>query len=318
MSRACLALRATLLSWSLLALAPIAHAHDTTPGVLALEELADGRYLIAWTPPVDARAETADQVAPRFAPHCVREGAFLDCGERGLDGEVVIEGLAGSRMRVVVLIQRIDAAAHEQMATPGSPRVAVEGPTTGLGAWIALGVEHVLSGLDHLAFLLGLLLVSTIDRRLLITITAFTLAHSVTLALAVLDVVHPSSRVVEALIALSVLLVAREALRKAPTSIGRAPWLVATIFGLVHGLGLAGSLREVGLPAGSVVSALFGFNVGVELGQLAFVLAAVLVARLAVAGSRPELTARARTTLVYGIGTAAAYWLLVRTLAMVA
>ncbi|MFO0686603.1 MAG: HupE/UreJ family protein [Sandaracinus sp.] len=293
------------------AMARPARAHDSSPGVLALAPRDDGRFLVGWSPPVDTRLPASHRVAPVFPAHCREEGGVLDCGARGLEGELGVEGLEGTRLRVVLVVEREGEGAppFEAMLDAGTPRVALSAPSSGVGAWIALGLEHVLFGLDHLAFLAGLLLVSRIDRRLLGTVTAFTLAHSLTLALAVLDVVRVHPPLVEALIALSVLLVAREALRKAPSSVHRAPWAVAGFFGLVHGLGLAGALRETALPSHALVPALFGFNVGVELGQLAFVGAALLVVR-AVRGRRWE--PRARTTLVYAIGIASAYWLVVR------
>lgn len=298
-----------------LVLAPaIARAHDTTPGVLGVEEQPDGRYLVAWRVPVDTRLPSADRVAPRFPAHCNREGSILDCGERGLDGAITIEGLEGDRMRVAIVVTRLDAPPIEALVDASTPSVSVDSGASSFPRWVALGMEHVLLGLDHLAFLLGLLFVSTLDRKLLVTITAFTLAHSLTLGLAVLDLVRPSPALVEALIALSVLLVAREGLRKGESSVRRAPWAVAAFFGLVHGLGLAGALRDMSLPRSALVPALFGFNVGVELGQLAFVGMAILVASFV---RRYAWAPKARTGLVYVVGVAAAYWFVVRTIGIV-
>lgn len=299
---------------AIVAIAASARAHDTAPGVLGLEELEDGRYLVAWTLPVDTRGAT-EGARPRFPGHCVEDGGILDCGERGLAGQITIDGLAETSMRVAVVVTRRDAPPIEALLDATRPSVAIEAGASSLGRWVVLGAEHVLFGMDHLAFLLGILLVSSLDRRLVLTITAFTLAHSITLALAVLDVVRLSPPLVEAWIALSVLLVAREALAPtgAPSSVRRAPWAVAAFFGLVHGLGLAGALRDLALPRSALVPALFGFNVGVELGQLAFVLLAALMARLAAGRAWAP---RARTGLVYAVGIAAAYWVVVRTAAM--
>ncbi|MBX7192127.1 MAG: HupE/UreJ family protein [Sandaracinaceae bacterium] len=301
-----------------LGVASRAQAHESAPGVLGVEEQDDGSYLVAWTAPVDTRLPNASWMEPRFPEGCTREGARLDCGARGLEGEIAIDGLEG-RMRVAVVVVPRDAAPLEDVLDASRPRMTVTHGGAPLLGWISLGAEHVLLGLDHLAFLLGLLFVSRLDRRLVLTITAFTLAHSVTLALAVLDLVHPSSALVEALIALSVLLVAREGLEprsasddasRTPWSVRRAPAAIAAFFGLVHGLGLAGALRETALPARALVPALFGFNVGVELGQLAFVGAALAIAWLV---RERAWAPRARTALVYVVGSAAAYWLLVRT-----
>ncbi len=298
---------------------PTVHAHESAPGVLGVEQQDDGRYLVAWTAPVDTRLPSADRVAPRFPDHCAHEGAVIDCGARGLEGSIVIDGLEG-RMRVAVVIVRRGAPRLDAVLDAADPSVELDDEGGGIGHWVALGLEHVLLGLDHLAFLLGLLFVSRLDRSLVLTITAFTIAHSITLGLAVLDRVHPSSAIVEALIALSVLFVAREGLatdrasEPSRWSARRAPAAIAAFFGLVHGLGLAGALRETALPREALVPALFGFNVGVELGQLAFVGSAVLVARLL--GDR-SWTPKARTTLVYVGGCAAAYWFAIRAAAIV-
>lgn len=299
------------------------HAHEGAPGVLGLEEQADGRYLIAWSAPIDTRIASAEDVTPRFPSHCVREGALLDCGPEGLHGELTIEGLEG-RLRVAVFLTRRAAPPLDAMLDAQHPRLPLDRSSGSALRWLALGAEHVLLGLDHLAFLLGLLLVSRLEepagrvKRLLLTVTAFTVAHSITLGVAVLDLVRPSSALVEALIALSVLLVAREGLsvdrEASPWSVRRAPAAIAAFFGLVHGLGLAGVLRETALPRDALVPALFAFNVGVELGQLAFIGAALLVAQ-GLAGHR--WTPRARTTLVYVVGCAAAYWFVVRAAAIV-
>jgi hypothetical protein len=294
-----------------------ARAHESAPG-------DDGTYLVAWTAPVDTRLPSASRVTPRFPAHCRSSlegdgiGARLDCGARGLEGEVAIDGLEG-RMRVAIVVIAREGAPHEDVLEAARPRTTIERTGSAFVRWIALGAEHVLLGLDHLAFLAGLLFVSRLDRRLVLTITAFTIAHSITLALAVLDLVHPASALVEALIALSVLLVAREGLadRDAETSawsVRRAPAAIAGFFGLVHGLGLAGALRETALPERALASALVGFNVGVELGQLAFVGAAIVIAT-AVLGQ--PWAPHARTALVYVVGCAAAYWLVVRTVAIV-
>jgi len=311
-----------------------AQAHERAPGVLGVEQQADGRYLVAWTPPVDTRLASAARVSPRFPSHCRHEGAVLDCGARGLDGEIALDGLAG-RMRVAVVITRLDAPPLESILDADVRTVPVERGGSPFVRWIAMGIEHVLLGLDHLAFLVALLLVSRLDRRLVVTVTAFTIAHSITLGLAVLDLVRPSSALVEALIALSVLLVAREGLvapgvsglervgaevtsaevSSAGSSVRRAPWAVAAFFGLVHGLGLAGALRDLSLPSAGLGPALFGFNVGVELGQLAFVGVALVIAR---AASMRSWAPRARTVLAYGVGIAASYWLAIRVAGIVA
>jgi hydrogenase/urease accessory protein HupE len=178
-----------------------------------------------------------------------------------------------------------------------------------------LGIEHILSGYDHLMFVLALLFLVGFNKRLLLTITAFTLAHSLTLALSALGLLTLRSPPVEATIALSIMLVAGEALRDRQTLSRRWPALVAFLFGLVHGLGFAGALKEVGLPEQHLWVALLTFNVGVELGQLMTVGLAWAVHRAL--RDMPAM-AKARQALLYGIGSMAAYWSLTRVVAILA
>jgi len=180
------------------------------------------------------------------------------------------------------------------------------------GAYLAHGVEHILFGYDHLLFVLALILIVPSARMLFFTITAFTVAHSLTLALATLGVVHVPGPPVEASIALSILLLATElahARRGERGLTARWPWLVAFAFGLLHGFGFASALVEVGLPQGDLPLALFAFNVGVEGGQLAFVAAVLALAALA---SRARLAAPVKRHVSqaapYAIGTLAAFW----------
>jgi len=172
-------------------------------------------------------------------------------------------------------------------------------------AYTLLGVEHILTGIDHLLFVIGLLFLVGFNRRLIWTITAFTAAHSLTLACSALGWLVLRPPPVEATIALSIVLVAGEALHHRETLARRWPALVAFLFGLVHGLGFAGALKEIGLPENHLLVALLSFNVGVEIGQLLTVAGAYGLWRLT--RRWPEL-ARARTALLYVIGSVAAYW----------
>jgi hydrogenase/urease accessory protein HupE len=192
----------------------------------------------------------------------------------------------------------------EIATVPGSFAVA--------GAFLVHGVEHILGGFDHLLFVFGLLLVVRGGWMLVKTVTAFTLAHSITLALATLGVVHVSGPPVEAMIALSILLLAVEIVRShrgQPSLTLRWPWVVAFCFGLLHGFGFAGALSEIGLPQRDLPLALFTFNVGVEIGQLFFV-GAVLAARALLLRCRlPAFALRiAQPAASYALGTLAAYW----------
>jgi hydrogenase/urease accessory protein HupE len=172
-------------------------------------------------------------------------------------------------------------------------------------AYTVLGIEHILTGFDHLLFVLALLFLVGFSRRLVLTITAFTLAHSLTLALSALGWLTLRRPPVEAAIALSIVLVAGEALHTQPTLSRRWPALVAFLFGLVHGLGFAGALKEIGLPQNHLSVALLTFNVGVEVGQLLVVGIAYLIYRTLAAW--PKL-AVARAPALYAIGSVAAYW----------
>lgn len=182
-------------------------------------------------------------------------------------------------------------------------------------AYVMLGVEHILSGIDHLLFVVALLFLVGFNRRLVWTITAFTAAHSITLALSALGWLTLRSPPVEATIALSIMLVAVEALHRKPTLSRQWPAAVAFIFGLVHGLGFAGALQEIGLPQNHLSVALLTFNVGVELGQLLLVGVAYLIYRAVAA--RPKF-ASARTPALYAIGGLAAYWSIGRIVSIVA
>jgi hydrogenase/urease accessory protein HupE len=185
-----------------------------------------------------------------------------------------------------------------------------------VGAYLMHGIEHILFGFDHLLFVLALILIVP-DRRMLVwTITAFTLAHSITLSLATLELVHVPGPPVEAGIALSIMLLACEIVRsqRGQSSLTtKCPWVVAFAFGLLHGLGFASALVDIGLPSGDVPLALFAFNVGVEIGQLAFiaaVLAAMALARRIGIAARVERQAVSVAT--YAIGILAAFWFIER------
>ena len=193
---------------------------------------------------------------------------------RGLEGQrIAIDRLDGTLTDVLVRIENTDGSVRTARLTPSAPSFIVPeqpGPLMVLRAYVGLGVEHILFGVDHLLFVLCLLLLVKSLRQLLATITAFTLAHSITLAAATLGFIHVPTAPVEATIALSIVFLASELVRgeAGRGAVTRSyPWLVAFSFGLLHGLGFAGALAEVGLPQGEIPLALFAFNVGVELGS---------------------------------------------------
>ncbi len=294
-------------------------AHELRPGALSLRELEPGRYAVQWSPPTLGQGLrlSAD---PVFPAHCRLTADRLDCGVRGLEGPVAFPALVGSLSRVVVHVQRRDGTSTTAVLSGDSPSLSVRGAGTFTGTgsgvvqqYTTLGIEHILGGFDHLLFVLGLLLLVGFGRRLVATVTAFTLAHSLTLAAAVLGLARVPQPPVEAVIALSILLLAVECSKKDDSLARRAPWAVAFSFGLLHGFGFAGALSDVGLPRDHVSLALLCFNVGVELGQLAVIAAAYLLSRLLAA--RLQQAPGLEKAVVYAVGALAAFWSIERTLA---
>lgn len=251
----------------------------------------------------------------------------------GLTGQTIaIEGLSATSTDVLVRSESLGGATQTERlsptktafvvsATPGSSEVA--------GTYLRLGIEHILFGFDHLLFVLALVILVREWRRVAVTVTAFTVAHSVTLTAATLGFVAVPGPPVEAAIALSIVLVAVEivnARHGKPSITARRPWLVAFAFGLLHGFGFAGALAEVGLPRHAIPVALLFFNLGVEVGQLVFVAAVLILAGLlreaATLRFKPVLVQRTMNRLdviaAYVIGTVAGYWLIERTTAFFA
>lgn len=291
-----------------------ASAHDFAPGVLVLTESSPGRFTTSLTPPVDSSGTTAG-VQLRLPPQCSFEETTIVCGGDGLAGTLVVDGMHERRMQVVVAVRWANRAPEEFLVNGSQPSFEIgKNQSASVGRWLRLGVEHILFGFDHLAFVLGLLLLVERPRQLLLTVTSFTLAHSLTLALAAFDLVRLSSAPVEAMIAASVVLCAREALERKESLTRRFPWAIAFGFGLLHGLGFAGALTSIGLPEKHAAWALVGFNLGVEVGQLAVVTLGLLVA-WAVRRSRRDAT-RPRALVCYALGGLGAYWLLSRGFAI--
>jgi len=321
-----LALPALLLA---LACAGAARADVFRPAYLELRELGAGRYDVLWKVPAQGERRLAAAVRfPDGTVELAREPAFLAGGSHverwrieragGLVGQTVrIEGIAGGATDVLVRVERADGTSQVERLLPERPVFTVTAPA-GRGevarSYLVLGVEHILGGVDHLLFVLALLLVVRGGRRIVATVTAFTAAHSITLALATLGWLHVPGPPVEAVIALSIAFVAAEVvhgLRGRPGLTARAPWLVAFSFGLLHGLGFAGAPAEVGLPPQAIPLAPLAFNVGVEIGQLAFV-AAVLALRNGAARLPLHAPRWAPYLAPYAIGAVATFWLIER------
>jgi hypothetical protein len=308
-----------VLSCLLLALAAgFAQAHEMSMAEMELRETRAGEFLWQWG--ASGSRPIADELTPSWPDTCRSEGNVLRCGEAGLSGVLSIDGVGKRYSAALVKVFWRDGQSRVYTLTERQPSVHLYGSADdkrGIGeiarAYLALGVEHILSGIDHLLFVAALLFLVGFERKLVWTITAFTLAHSLTLACAALGWLTLRSSPVEATIALSIVLVASEALQPRETLAKRLPALVAFLFGLVHGLGFAGALADIGLPQNHLATALLMFNVGVETGQLMAVAAVWAVWRL-VRNWRPAVLSRA--PLLYGIGSLAAYWSWIRVAAI--
>jgi len=322
-------MRAALLL--VLALGAVAAAHEVRPGYLQLTEIAPNLFEVLWKVP--ARGDERFGIRPVLPRHCRMAepvGAWtgeayverrrVDC-PGGIDGhQIAIEGLTATMTDVLVRLARANGSTQTVRLTPAAPSSTVEAAPGRLDVattYLWLGVEHILRGFDHLLFVLGLLMLVGGGRRLVATVTAFTVAHSVTLAAATVGFVHVPQKPVEAAIALSIVFVAVEVVRAhegRPGVANRWPWVVALVFGLLHGLGFAGALAEVGLPAHAIPLALLLFNVGVELGQLAFI-AAVLGAMALVRRAGASWPPWGWRIPTYAVGALAAYWTIERVVA---
>jgi len=313
--------RAWLLA--LLALLPfMAVAHEMSMAEMDLREMSPGEFLWQWSASNDKQRAVSEDLTPHWPASCAVGENVLHCGDQGLRGELAIDGVGKTYSAALVKVSWLDGQSRVYTLTGSQRSVHLFGSADdkrGMGeiasAYTVLGIEHILSGFDHLAFVIALLFLVGFNRRLLLTITAFTAAHSLTLALSALGWLTLRPPPVEATIALSIMLVTAEALHQQPTLSRRWPAMVAFLFGLVHGLGFAGALKEIGLPQNNLFVALLTFNVGVELGQLLVITLAFLGYR---ALSRMPKFETARVPALYAIGSVAAYWSIGRIVAILA
>jgi len=295
-----------------------AAAHEFRPAVLSLRQLEPGHFAWSWQPAHDAKRRPLTDVRPKFPEHCEVRGELLDCQGRGL-GEVTIVGLDRHPVDVVVRVQWSDERRRTVVLHGERDRAALgdgnEGQSTLslLATYLELGVEHILVGIDHVFFVVGLVLLVGLRRRLLWAITGFTVAHSLTLVASTLGWATLPQGPVEAIIALSIVLLAAEIVQERPSLTQRVPGAVAFVFGLVHGFGFAGALQEIGVPPDHAWPALAGFNVGVELGQLGIIALAGILGLLARRLPRPE---RWRVAAAYVGGTVASAWTIERVVAL--
>ena len=242
----------------------------------------------------------------------------MRCNEGLEDKTLFIEGLKSTGTDLLLRLELLSGVSHSKLFNPSKssyrvPKDASSWQIVQTYTW--LGITHILLGFDHLLFVFALLLIVKNMRRLLWTVTAFTLAHSLTMAVATLGIVHLPSAPVEAIIALSILFLAMEIIHEKQGKVGltsRYPWLIAFIFGLLHGFGFAGALAEIGLPQQAITLALIFFNIGVELGQLMFVGIVVLVGLLLQRLKHPNLLQKVETVVVYAIGGLSSFWVFER------
>jgi hydrogenase/urease accessory protein HupE len=326
-------------------LAQPAISDELRPGYLEMRQTSPGVYNLLFKIPARGKdlrlaiyvklPEGTQDVGPPRASFS--DGVYVERRTIRRDGgfieqSVSIDGLSATSTDVLVRIESLAGAVQTERLSPTKTAFIIQAVP---GAWeiaatyLHLGVEHILFGFDHLLFVLALVILVRDWKRVAITVTAFTIAHSITLAAATLGFVNVPGPPLEATIALSIMLVAVEILnarRGKPSLTARLPWLVAFCFGLLHGFGFAGALAEVGLPQHAIAIALLFFNVGVEIGQLIFVAAVLsLISLLRNAASRllepaaiqPALN-RLDVTVAYAIGVMAAYWLIERTTAFFA
>jgi len=326
-----LALLAVLIS--IAGFANDSYGHALQPGYLELRLVDTDLYSVLWKKPANrgkpmainaVLPENCDQAKP---PQSVWDGmAYLarwtaNCAG-GLEGGVIrIDGLDQTSTDVLVRFDFSDGTVESRRLTPGDSFFTVPAIPSRfevVRTYLLLGFKHILEGIDHLMFILALLILVKGKHRLVMTVTAFTLAHSLTLAGATLQLVQIPGPPVEAAIALSIMFVAAEIMHSRSGNPGlteKYPWIVAFIFGLLHGFGFAGALAQIGLPQSSIPTALLFFNVGVEIGQLFFIacvfsiiaLGGAIVSRI----NMPRI-AWASTVPPYFIGSAAAFWTIQR------
>jgi hydrogenase/urease accessory protein HupE len=323
-----------LLAATLIAVAIEAPAHDARPAYLEVRQTSPERYDLLWRTPVLSGMRlpillklpdgTRDVVTPHTQElsDSLIERRVIDL-PGGLAGRrIEFVGMQATIADVLARVQTVDGTTTT-LVRSSQPWVEIAAPPGGAfviaSAFVRHGIEHILGGYDHLLFVLALILIVRSTHMLVWTITAFTVAHSITLALAALGLFNVPGPPVEAAIAFSILLLASEivGMRRGKSSVtARWPWVIAFCFGLLHGLGFAGALSEIGLPRGDIPLALLAFNVGVELGQLAFI--GVVLGALSMVRRFAHLNSFERQftqAAPYAIGALAAFWFVGRVAA---
>jgi hydrogenase/urease accessory protein HupE len=310
-----------------------ASAHEIRPAYLELRQTGADTYDVLWKVPargdnmrlgiyVEFPSGTTNVTTPRtlFANDASTE-RWIVKRAGGLTGDkIYVTGLEATMTDVLVRVENLDDTTQVTRVTPSSPSFVVAATPSALEVtrtYLVLGVEHILFGIDHLLFVLALLILVKGWRKLVGTITAFTIAHSITLAAATLGFVHVPGKPVEATIALSIVFVACEIVHRCQGRSGLTktwPWVIAFSFGLLHGLGFASALREVGLPQNAIPLALLFFNIGVEVGQLLFISVVLAVVAL-VRRIQIQVPRCAELIPPYAIGSIAMFWVIQRVAA---
>ncbi|MBL4871298.1 MAG: HupE/UreJ family protein [Robiginitomaculum sp.] len=310
-------------------LATTSSAHELRPAYMSITQTGNTQYDILWKTPAMGEKQLA--LKANFPTSCaisngrrvVQQSKFaietwtLNCPENLRGQSLTIGGLDKTLTDVLVRMVWADGDVSTARLTPDKTRLdfAKSGVQGGVaGVYFLLGVTHILGGIDHLLFVLAVMLLIVRGRKLFFAITAFTLGHSITLVLASLDIIRLDPSLVEALIAMSIVLMAYEAVRRLRGISGltlERPWVVTFSFGLLHGFGFAGALREIGLPKTDLPAALLFFNIGVEVGQLLFIAGIFALAVLPMVKHRLK-PQRLYLPVSYMIGTLAVYWTLER------
>ena len=307
-----------------------AYADEIRPALLDIKEQTTGLYAVTWKVPIisgrvlaitaslpDGLELIGAPIIEDIAGSRIERATYKNNGEPLTGQTVVIDGLTAIQTDVLLLIQLQDGTQHSAILRPAAPSFVIPAKASKLQVasdYWRMGTIHILEGADHLLFVLALMLIVVGFKSLLQAVTAFTVAHSITLALATLGLVQLPAAPTEAIIALSIVFLAAEIVHQRNGVIGiteRFPWVIAFIFGLFHGLGFAGALSEIGVPQHEVPLALLMFNVGVETGQVLFI--AVVLALIALLKRLPLTPPQAAWRLLpYSIGGIAAFWTIER------
>ena len=326
-------------AWLAISLAGSIQAHALEPGYLDVRQQTENTWRIFWRKPdVNGRpmaidAQLPDICTPESGPKPTSDGQawastwIAHCSGDLAGTSIAISGLEAQNTDVLLRLQRLDKKQETFRLTPSTPAVEIPKQPSTFGVIVSyaqLGFEHILEGWDHLLFVFALLFLVRNPWRLFGAITSFTVAHSITLALAALGAVRVPGPPVEAIIALSIIFLASEILHSKRGELRlseRYPWVVCFLFGLLHGLGFAGALTEIGLPQQDIIAALLAFNVGVEAGQIAFVVTIITAFSALRQIPLPDLGERVRSGTIgvaimgYAIGGMATYWLVERVMA---